>query len=163
MLQRRLQRVFPRTAADLIADAVEDALLEYARRPDRFDPSRDVPLERYLFTAASRNLINALDSERRRREREARCGEVMLAAKLEATLDELEAVRELETKLESSVVASSKHERAAVHLWLAGERRTQALAEALALSHLTFHNQRVEVKRFKDRILKRCLRLWHHH
>ena len=77
----------------------------------------------------------------------------------DAGFDEVEAWRELEAKLESSAVAANKRERAAVQLWLDGERRTQMFAEALALSHLPCHEQRVEVKRFKDRFLKRFLRL----
>ena len=50
-------------------------------------------------------------------------------------------------------------ERKAFIQWLDGERSTAALAVTLKLSHLSQSEQRREVKRFKDRILKRLSRL----
>jgi hypothetical protein len=44
-------------------------------------------------------------------------------------------------------------------LWAAGERRTAALAAALAAGDLPAGEQGVEVKRFKDRMRRRIARL----
>jgi hypothetical protein len=68
----RLGQRFPRAPVDLRTDAVEDALLDHLRRPDRFDRSRGIPIEAYLSFTAGRNLSNSLDREQRRGEREAR-------------------------------------------------------------------------------------------
>jgi hypothetical protein len=55
--------------------------------------------------------------------------------------------------------AATDGERAALHLFLVqGERRTPPLAKALGLTDLPAYEQRCEVKRFKDRVLKRIER-----
>ena len=56
-------------------------------------------------------------------------------------------------------VAGNEAERLALSAWLNGTRSTPALAESLQISHLAASDQRREVKRFKDRILKRVSRL----
>jgi hypothetical protein len=43
----RLRRRFPLASADIVTDAVEDAILEYAANPSRFDPSRGVDLRHF--------------------------------------------------------------------------------------------------------------------
>jgi DNA-binding response OmpR family regulator len=42
-LPHRLRHAFPRVAMDVNFEAVEDAILEYALHPERFDPSRGTP------------------------------------------------------------------------------------------------------------------------
>ena len=44
LLERSLRRSSKATPRDAIVDAVVDALVDFVRRPDRFDPSRGVPL-----------------------------------------------------------------------------------------------------------------------
>lgn len=65
-LRRRWTHVEP----EWINDAAVDAFLEYSGRPERFDPSRGVPLTLYIRYAARRNLLNRIDSETRRSRRE---------------------------------------------------------------------------------------------
>jgi hypothetical protein len=56
--------------------------------------------------------------------------------------------------------AVSEAERTALCLLVDdAERRTRPLAIALGVDHLAFPEQRREVKRFKDRVLKRLARL----
>lgn len=153
-LIRRVRRRFPRAPGDLRADAVEDALLDHLRRPARFDCSRGVPLEGYLFHTARRNLANSLDGERRRKAREAKYATEMSSVVSAEEAPEREATKSL---LASTAAASSIEERAA-RLWLSGERSTSALAEALQIMGLPAAQQHSEVKRFKDRVVKRVLR-----
>jgi hypothetical protein len=69
-LSRELARKFPHTDEHLICDGVTDALLEYCARPNNFDTSRGVPLDRFLARAAWRNVANIVRGERRRQARE---------------------------------------------------------------------------------------------
>lgn len=159
-LTRRLRRRFPRAPGDLRVDAVEDALLDHLRRPGRFDRSRGVPLEGCLFHASCRNLANSLDGERRRKARELRYASETPST-VAADVAPEPGADAMMTLLMSTAAASSTEERAA-KLWLSGERSTSALAEALQITELPITEQRTEVKRFKDRVVKRILRRLSH-
>lgn len=71
-LEQSLRHSFRRASHDAIVDAVEDALLEYVRKPQSFDPARNVPLHAFLRLAAARNLRDTLRSDARREARERR-------------------------------------------------------------------------------------------
>ncbi len=157
-LVRRLGRRFPHAPFDLRADAAEDALLDHLHRPDRFDRSRKIPIEAYLSYAACRNLANSLDSERRRKEREARYASEVPSIVLAEDVPERKPAEALIT----TIAAASSAEKRALELWLGGERRTTALAEALGIEGLPTLQQRSDVKRFKDRVLKRLVRHLRH-
>jgi DNA-directed RNA polymerase specialized sigma24 family protein len=149
-----LRRAFPRASDELRVDAAEDALVEYAARPTRFDPARGIPLEAYLLRAASRNLINRLDAERRRKAREDQYAQQ--TAINEAIRERPEPHSSYLGRIEFVLSgAESDAEKCAMKLWLKGERQTRAFAEALGLGDLPAEEQRIEVKRFKDRIVKR--------
>ena len=51
-----------------------DALLDYCASPQQFDATQDVPLDRFLATAAWRNVDNLRIGERRRKECERKAG-----------------------------------------------------------------------------------------
>lgn len=161
-LQRRLRRRFPRAPDDSIVNAVEDALLDYAARPARFDPSRGVPLEAYILRASTCNLVDDLRAEHRRRARESRYASSVLFDSRSPGLREFEPrydQQTLDTELDFSAMAANDSEASALRLWLGGEKRWPRLAEALGARELPPDQQRAEVKRFKDRILSR-LRRW---
>lgn len=63
---RRMHRV----DAAIVAEAVEDAILDYLASPDKFNALK-ADLLRFIVIAASRNIADALRSERRRRARES--------------------------------------------------------------------------------------------
>jgi DNA-directed RNA polymerase specialized sigma24 family protein len=65
-LSRRLAAKFPTTDPDLVEQAVSDTLLDYFRRPARYDPSKR-SLGGYLFMAAERDLLNLRQRDQRRR------------------------------------------------------------------------------------------------
>src|SRR5581483_115875 len=73
-LVEEIGRRFPRKDEQIIADGVINALLDYCGDPQQFRPDKGVPLDRYLATAAWRNVDNLLTGERRRKARERKVG-----------------------------------------------------------------------------------------
>lgn len=160
VLHRRLRRAFPSVPADLAADAATDAILDYVRSPGRFDRNRGVALEQFLYRAGWRNLADAVDSERRRQLREHNYASSPLSLRNDDDdRADLEG-DEIEDELEHRVLAAARNdaERRACRYLVAGERATSVIARALELLHLPTAEQRREVKRFKDRLLKRIAR-----
>lgn len=155
-LERKLRRAFPRALEDQITDAVEDAVLEYLADSSGAQSLRRELFGARMYQASWRNLANLLDVERRRRSRETKYAKLIPTAYTPHPEAELPVEqRDATTTLKFAV---SDPERAALRLWLGGERRSAPLASALGLSHLAPSAQRQEVKRFKDRLLKRFAR-----
>ena len=151
-----LQRRFPHVAADIVNDAVEDAILEYASRPRVFDPARSVPVSKFVYIASWRNLADLIKKDRRREMRKARFVDHLVGVRtVDANVSSENEVADGVVLLEA---AANNAERSALSVWLAGDRSTCSIAEALGMGHLTTQDQRREVKRFKDRILKRISR-----
>jgi hypothetical protein len=145
-------------ADDALQDAAEDALMDYARRPQRVDFSSAESLERFLYRAAWRNAADSLEAEARRRRREALC---LLEAARRTSLKTPESSMAHHADLASRIlgIAIDDAERNALRCWLSGEHRTGPLALALGVGALTVAEQRRTVKRFKDRMRKRLTRL----
>jgi RNA polymerase sigma-70 factor (ECF subfamily) len=156
-LCRWLRRRFVHAAEDVLVDASEDAIVEYASRPTRFDSERGVPLEKYLYAAAWRNAVNSLQREARRRAREARYATGHAGGERRPARERSAIDADVWKRLLAGVTKSS--ERAPFLLWLNGERRTKVLAAALGCRDLSPSDQRREVKRLKDRVMKRLNRL----
>jgi DNA-binding response OmpR family regulator len=114
-LVRRLLRRFRRAPRDLVVDAVEDALLDYISDPSCFDMTRDVPLLAFLLQAARRNLINSLESERRRHDRQSRYARE--AAAKTADREPSEDPELWQTSISANDVTSDARERHAFELW----------------------------------------------
>jgi DNA-directed RNA polymerase specialized sigma24 family protein len=156
VLVQQLRRAFRRSDNDQLQDAADDALMDYARAPQRFDPSSGDSLDRFLYRAAWRNVANSLRKDLRRRRRETRyANETACWNSPETTTIRLHtemARRTLERGIDGV-------EREALELWFDGERRTGALAEVLGFGALQAPEQRRLVKRFKDRNMKRLARL----
>lgn len=117
VLRRRLRRAFRHAPDAAIADAIDEALVQYALDPSAFDPAHGVPLDRFLYQASWRNVADALDADRRRRAREAVFVERSNAGKLMAC-DDLEASDMIRSMLD---MAACPRERRAMRLWLEGE------------------------------------------
>jgi hypothetical protein len=157
VLQRRLQRTFPRAPTDLRLTAAEDAILEYARRPWRFDRARGVPLEGFLHCAASRNVLNLLQSERRRRAREQRYA-IELSRTSSSTGEDPDD-NDVAYRRRQLLAIVGQQDRQMLTVWLGSvETSTDGLMAALRLSHLPQAERQRALKRFKDRIIKRRLR-----
>ena len=156
-LERDIRRAFPRVPRDVLATAAEDALLEYTMHPQMFDPTRGVPIERFLKFAACRNVMNLVQSEARRKARERAYIQEALWTRAHreregASIDRLAAIRRI------LAVTNVGPERAAVRRWLNGDQSSDGIAATLGLVNLNSRQRREEVKRFKDRILKRLKR-----
>lgn len=159
-LVERVSRRFPRIDDQIIWDAVIDAFfLEYCSRPPRFDAGRAVPLDAFLLMAARRNVANALRGEARRRAREAEAAQddAPSAVELDPTAGNIlqqEETRQVQRQQDLMRLLQDPKDRRVLALRLQGERRTEAFAKILGISHLPTEVQRWEVKRAKDRIDK---------
>jgi DNA-directed RNA polymerase specialized sigma24 family protein len=140
-----------------VSEAAEDALLDYLRDPRRFDASRNTPLQEYLFRAASHDVLNHFESERRREACIRIYGEFLRGRP--QTYEPVDGEPPPEHELGIDEFVHNDAERQAARLWLQGERHTRPLADILGLSSLSRSQAQREVKRFKDR-LRQGLRRW---
>lgn len=161
-----LQQRYPSVPDEhVIYDAVIDTLLDYSAHPSRFDPTRS-PLLNYLRMSAHRDLLNALQKERRRQQRQQRVQQHLRAAPVELHSsdgnrgqedDTAAAVDELRQRMFE--VVTDARDRQLLHLILAGERQTKHYAAVLGIQELDPVEQRRIVKRHKDRLKKQLERL----
>jgi RNA polymerase sigma-70 factor, ECF subfamily len=159
-LSNELARKFPNTDKHLVFDGVTDALLEYCTGPKKFDPSRGVPLDRFLALAAWRNVANSVRGEKRRKLRELKA----LTAVPDEELVELDVTagnmlqdQEKDRQHQAAQLlrmVGNPVDKKILKLRLAGERRTEEFARIMNISYLPKDSQRREVKRAKDRIDK---------
>lgn len=161
VLTHLVRRSFPATSDDLVLNAVEDALLDYVKRPDQFDRSRGVPLLAFLRLASLRNLSNSVRAESRRMARQQRYIEEAMACwkpswRHGASGEQDDVSMDVQDRLAHLVTSE---EQPAMALWLQGERRTGPLAMALGIAHLSVAEQRRQLKRIKDRLRNRLKRL----
>jgi DNA-directed RNA polymerase specialized sigma24 family protein len=172
-LTRRLTRTHPGVRdPQLVEQAAIDTVLDYVQHPHHYQPQRS-SLEAYLRMAAGRDLSNALRGEQRHTLRAvplddaAGTVELALAAgnssvedqvldglgvELPRGLSRFEALRLVHEEFPGAA------DRRLLLLVLEGERRTSAYAEAMGLAAAPGGQQRLEVKRSKDRIKKRLQR-----
>lgn len=161
-LIRSLERSFPRVSEDLIWDAATDAILTFAEAPVTYDP--DVrALAGYLMMAARGDLLNALARLRYLQRHEnvedpveldgpgGNTGEAPPEAE-QALIDQ-----DLWQKLTTTI--ADPIERGVLDLMMEGERDTEAFVEVMGIGHLDLDEQRVEVKRMKDKLKARLRRV----
>jgi RNA polymerase sigma-70 factor (ECF subfamily) len=152
--------------------AAEDAIIGLSKNPATYDPARQT-IEVYLRMSASGDLRNAVRDEQRHRLRQVdlaavehspRAGKYlqdedadpalilerreMVRARLAAVKADLASVQEGLTAVEVLFV----------ELMEAGERKTVVYAQVLDLADRPIEEQRREVKRVKDRLIKRIER-----
>lgn len=158
-LLEEIARRFPRADEHLISDGVIDALLDYCAHPQGFDTSKDVPLDRFLATAAWRNVDNLLTGERRRKLRERKVGsekrEAVVALDPVARNIRQEELQQLDKKQAAMLAAlDDPKDKEILRLKLDGVRDTEGYARVLNITHLPVAQQREEVKRQKDRVIR---------
>jgi len=152
----------------MIVDAAVDSLLNIIELPGRYDPARGSLLN-YLIHVASNKLIDELRRVERRRE-------VGVGGLVELELYESNNVREWYRGREPSnavdgtddvpvallrivdEVLSDPVDRRIARLIESGRTETASYAEALGLTGLSTSAQRIIVKRYRDRVLKRLQR-----
>jgi RNA polymerase sigma-70 factor (ECF subfamily) len=162
-LVQRLTYRNPSVAArddQLIASAALDALFDYTLEPDKYDPERS-SLAYYLLNAAQRDLINALAREKTQ-SREAssiNLVEFSLPDRNNMENDTVERVDAAALMEQVMKEITDPLDRRMLALMLQGERATAAYATVLGIEDLPDHEQKIRVKRHKDRISKRLERL----
>jgi RNA polymerase sigma-70 factor, ECF subfamily len=159
-LMQGISRQFPRSDEDMRYEAVTKALLDYCAQPHRFAVERGVPLHHFLLMASRYDMLNLLRGEARRKAREEEAGHLhaTIAVELDPVVGNLLQKEENEQRhqLEEEMMSllQDPKDRQILALRLQGERRTEAFAEILGISHLPIEAQRRGVKRAKDRIDK---------
>jgi RNA polymerase sigma-70 factor (ECF subfamily) len=161
-MRRRLAAKYRTTDPDLVEEAVSEALLDYFRRPESYDPGKR-SLRGYLHMVAERDLLNLRDQHRRRsgRLRPADPVEIDARARKEwAEGDDVgdrisddEAAEAL--RVEAMAVARTDEERIVQRLRLEGERSTAAFAAALGWLDLPAAEQRRRLYLIKGRLDRR--------
>lgn len=151
----------------LVEESVGEALLDYNDTPERYDPEQ-APLYSYLVMAAYRDFQNAESKERRHAQRQA-----TLAGEDSAEMDVPDGRSELDSLLNRisaeewwSLVEgtfSDPTDRQLVIMLANGVRSTDSYARVLGISELAAGDQAREVKKAKDRLLKRLRRLGESH
>jgi DNA-directed RNA polymerase specialized sigma24 family protein len=151
----------------LVEEAVGEALLKYNDAPERYDPEQ-ATLHTYLVMAAYRDFQNATSKERRHAQRQA-----TLVGDDSAEIDVPDGRSELDNLLNRisveewwSLVESTFSEpadRQLVIMLANGVRATESYARVLGITGLPAEEQAREVKRAKDRVLKRLKRLGESH
>jgi RNA polymerase sigma-70 factor (ECF subfamily) len=157
----RLQSKFPNTESELILDAVTDALMSYIKKPTQFDPEKR-SLVGYLSMSARGDLLNAFEKIKRRNIREIPLEDVELHS---SDGNSITKSNNLIQSLDAEKIKKAIKELFAnpIDLKLAdliidGERSTEVFAKVLGIENASTKEQRLEVKRHKDRIKKRLSR-----
>ncbi|MBZ4423221.1 RNA polymerase sigma factor [Myxococcus sp. RHSTA-1-4] len=139
-------------------DAIIDVLYSYLNSPERYTAQKG-RLSTYLTQAARNRLMDQYRSAEARHRREQEFGKVFeLGARspkesLELSVEARRAVLRLEQS------GLQKEDRAMLGLVLQGERSTVVLAEAIGLGSMPEDDRQREVKRHRDRLMKRLARL----
>jgi hypothetical protein len=140
--------------------AAEDAVLSLIRKPAIYDPAKR-GLIGFLCMAAERDLLNAMRKEKKHHtDRENRdCVELPATGgnnAVEELADDLPSFDDPDIAAE--IASFTATERDVLYLMRDGEKRTSAFAAVLGIEHLSVEDQASEVKRVKDRIIKRLQR-----
>lgn len=154
---------------DLINEAAIDAVFDHIRHPEKFSAQKS-SLRTYLNLAAERDLINAVQKERRRRTREIPSADVELTVLRGNKESEIRQIRRdfddslagrLEEPRPEKVIRTVRpgRDQAFVRMMMEGERSTLAFAKLLNIADLPPEEQRRIVKQHKDR-LKLQLKRW---
>jgi len=147
---------------ELIWNATVDAVFDYILHPAKFEPSKSGLLG-YLKRAAERDLINAIQKDRRQRRGEALYGDVEEGIRRRNTPSELarimrdgekETVARIQSERDAATATDTGNERdnALLRLIVNGERSTSEFAAVLGVRALPLAEQRRIVKQHKDRL-----------
>ena len=143
------------TDKELIRDAATDALVDYIKNPDKWDPKRGT-LVSYICMAADRDLLNALEKVQRRNKHEVRVADVEdeeIDRNVIAQDDEYSDTAADLLPVLNRLVASET-DRRLLTLMLEGERSTDKFADVLGINSLSKLEKARTVKQHKDRLKK---------
>jgi RNA polymerase sigma-70 factor (ECF subfamily) len=154
---------------EMVSDVVIDALLKFVQMPERYQPEKG-NLWNYLLLDVQGDMLNALAKRERRQNKEILFDpvahdlpdgninieeEVMQRLEGSSLLEEVPAQNILE-RFQSEI--TDPRDWQFLLLMFDGERHTSAFANILEINHLPMNEQRVLVKRTKDRLRQRLKR-----
>jgi RNA polymerase sigma-70 factor, ECF subfamily len=152
---------------DAISDAACDALLTYFRQPERFDPAKGRLLS-YLVAIGDFRVRDWLRSQMRRDSREVSVGGSVELALCEtnysrgayAELAPFDNEGRLGPEMELLVhdALPDARDRDVLSLIIEGRTEVDVFAAVLGISELPHEERRAQVKRHRDRVLKRLQR-----
>ncbi len=161
ILKYKYQTAAKRDEANIL-EAVNEAFLGYYRNPDTFNPEKFTLLS-FLIVAADRDLQNILMKEKKHLNRKDLPEDVELQEKFWNTTIKPQSSTDDTIQIEEAMIAIQNllgdlftNDRDITLAWmiLAVERDTELYIELLDINSLTVAEQRVEVKKHKDRIKK---------
>jgi hypothetical protein len=166
VLQRQFHSRFAHIDAEIVHDAVVEAIMAYLDEPALFDRTKGLTVRAFVYRNAHQKLCNNIHSAQCRRTRESRWAseqKVQDALALQHSLAEIGAQPELyplETlQAIASRAAKNGEERQCLSLLLHGETDSCAYAKALGVSGANCVWQRQAVKRVTDRLKARLRRM----
>jgi len=157
-----LYRTVAKKDEDLIFEAVNEAFWGYYNNPTNFDPEQST-LKRFLEVAAERDLKNILAKEKKHFGKRELPEDVELQEKFWNSIVGTTETTDTNIIQEEVMKATDKelanHFKTSLDITLAKlvlqkERETDVFIKALGIEGLSLEEQRVEVKRHKDRIKK---------
>lgn len=165
-LSRRLLHRYPGLDEHFIAESAEDALLDYWKKPQRFDATRGVPLGYWLFLLARSHL-----SHLRRREQGHRAHEEAIGVDGDDFGKIVKIVSRKEKRAgylliedEEMLLTAKFSQQEQVGLQLLSEKRAQEeWVQLLGIEGLPAEQQQQRIRREKDRIRKKKLRIRKRH
>jgi RNA polymerase sigma-70 factor, ECF subfamily len=152
---------------EIVMDAAHDALLALIEHPQRYDPALG-SLMNYLAHIGNHKVNDQLRSLQRRRDREDAVGGIVELARVEEnnyregsnTPDHLGESATLASDIERLLyeILPDSRDRQIWELICQGRTAVVDYATVLQITHLLPCQQRIEVKRHRDRVQKRVRR-----
>jgi DNA-directed RNA polymerase specialized sigma24 family protein len=160
---------FPGVSSELVSDVVTDALFKFVQTPQLYQPERG-NLWNYLLRDVRGDMLNALDKQKRRQNKEILFdpvahdrpdGNINIEEEVMQKLEGSSLLEEIPTqnilkRFQSEI--TDPRDWQVLLLMFDGERRTSAFATIFGINHLPIDEQRVFVKRTKDRLRLRLKR-----
>lgn len=163
-----LQRLYTPSDTHQCEQVAIDSLLNYQARPAQYDPTQ-LALWPYLRMAAKGDMLNLIDKQNRQNQHFVPLDDPAVQQQLpwQDTIQEQFALdewlqqythyspQEIMALLEAEL---NESDRQVLSLLMEGVRDTRHYAERLNITHLDVPAQQAEVKRVKDRLVKKLRR-----
>jgi len=159
VLVRVLRGKFRRSLTDdQVIDLATDAILEYLRAPDRYDPNR-ASLFSYIAVIATGDALNVWKSVKAKKKNFQKFVELSESDRNseDGSSDLIDAAKILEKH--GSEIVDDDSDVTVLQLMLMGEKDTDVYAAAILADHLSEHERRTIVKQRRDKLEKRLIRL----
>ena len=162
----KVRRKYPGLDDELFGEAFVKAVLQIARKPEKFDQQRGTWAD-FLAGATLRNLRDLFRADEARGRREEKKGKRLVAEQESAARNPLEDLLDVETVREyagraemiRAEIAQTEEERRLLQLWEQGVDDPVEWGRALGIEDQPANEQAEHVGRFRKRLMKRIERL----